>query len=110
MRLEHDNDPSIDAGTRGSDDRRDLGGMVSVVVDHHHAVLFASLLESAIGAAEFLQRRSDALERHASLESYGDGAESVQKVVPARHPEPQTSQLRRCTICGVLGNITRGAK
>ena len=93
MRLEHDDQPPLEPGAGGGDDRRDLGRVVAVVVDDQDAAGLAEQLEAALGAAELGQRRGDGLEAQPELEADGDGGERVQQVVAARHGQPQRAQL-----------------
>ena len=57
VRLEHDDDPPVDAGARRGNHGGNLGRVMAVVVDDHHAVLFAEPLESALGALELRRAR-----------------------------------------------------
>ena len=58
MRLEDDDDAAVEAGAGRGDDGGNLGRVMAVVVDDHHAARFAAQLEAALGAAEILERRS----------------------------------------------------
>ena len=67
------------------EDRRDLHGMVAVIVDHGDAVGFASPGEAPLDAAEACHRLADRLVGNAELMRHRDRRDRVQRVVPSRH-------------------------
>src|SRR4029453_14306498 len=46
MRLKHDDEPSLQRGSRGGHDRGDLGRVMAVVIDDKHAVDLTMTLEA----------------------------------------------------------------
>ena len=74
-----------DNGDCGDDplieDRSDLGGMVSIVVDDQHTVRFAVTLESAFGAVEVRECRSHLHEVDPEAVSHRHGSERILQVM-----------------------------
>ena len=92
VRLEHDHQPPSRRARRG-DHRGNLGGMMAVVVDDHHAAALAAHLEAPFGAAGIRRAPPRCGGTAPELESDGDSPQRVEQVVPAGHLQPQRSEL-----------------
>ena len=93
MRLEYHHQPPIDAGACRRQHRRNLGRVMPIVVDDHHAVFFAKPLESPFGTLELGQCRRDRFERDANLETHGHCSQRIEQVVAAWHLQPQFAEF-----------------
>ena len=80
---------------RGIEHRRNLGRMVTVVVDHRDAVHHAPPFETPLGALELGQRLRDHLEGRAQFQAHGHGRERVQHRMASRHLQPQAPERHR---------------
>ena len=80
MRLETTTMPPIDAGACRGKHRGNLGRVVTVVVDDHHAVFFAEPLESPFGTLELGERRRDRFERDADFEPTATAASALSRL------------------------------
>src|SRR5713226_8498755 len=87
MRLEHGDDPTLEASLGGGQRRADLDGVVTVVIDDDHASHLAAYLEAALDAGETGQRLLDREERNLEIEPDTDGGQRVEDVVPAGDQE-----------------------
>src|SRR5215813_11893620 len=88
MRLEQHDRASTTRANLGSGQRSsNLGGMMTVVIDHHDAVYFTAQLETALRSCEAGQRLCDLFEGNFQLETYCDCCQRVVDVVHARHAQ-----------------------
>src|SRR5208283_2754998 len=71
----------------------DLRGMMSVIVDHRHAIRGADLLKAAVHAVEVLQRAANVLDGHIESDPNGDRGCGVLDVVLAGNTELEFSQI-----------------
>ena len=113
MRLEDGDDPAVVALHGGGQGRRDLGGMVGVVVHHEHAVVDAEPLEAPGGAAERSQMRRRRRRPHARVAEHGQSGQGVEDVVLAwnaqRHPgELRLSRAHDELAAGVVDAVHSG--
>ena len=87
MRLKQHVHPLEAAPTRCLQCGGYLCGVVSVVIHHGHAALYATHLEAAVNTGKALEPVGNVLGRHAHLDRHRYGRRCVQRVVPARHPQ-----------------------
>ena len=85
MRLHHGDDLAVGGLPRCLEHRRDLDGMMAVIVDDGDAVPFAYFGEAPLDAAEARDRLSDDVVGQAQFMRDRDRSRGVQRVVPARH-------------------------
>src|SRR2546422_9696840 len=74
---------------RRRESRLDLGGVVRVVVHHHHASHFTHPLEAAPHSGEFRERRERPLEIRPQLVHHRERRGRIAHVVESRHAQPQ---------------------
>ncbi len=75
------------AATRGGEHRRNLGGVMAVVVDDADASRLAAQLIAALDSAEVGERRRDPVEGDAKLDADRNRRQGVLEVVTARDVE-----------------------
>src|SRR5439155_18760939 len=74
---------------RRRESRLDLGGVVRVVVHHHHASHFTHPLEAPPHSGEFRERRERPLEVRPQLVHHRERRGRIAHVVESRHAQPQ---------------------
>ena len=95
VRLEHAHDAARAGSSRRAQHGRDLGRVVTVVVDDGDPACLAFALEPALGATKLRQGRRDGRKRHVQLQADADRGERVEHVVAARHLQRQRAQASR---------------
>src|SRR5262249_23624662 len=93
MRLEHGDEPTVEASLGGGQRRADLGRMVTIIVDDGHPARLAAYLEAALDAGETGQRLLHRMERNLEIEPEADGGERVEDVVPAGNLQRAFAEL-----------------
>ena len=92
MRLKDDHEPLRLQRPRRRQRRRDLRGMVTVVVDDPVRRAPVLHLEPPFGPAKPLKRRADFLERHAALGGQRDHRQRIADVVAAGNVQHQLTE------------------
>ena len=72
--------------------RRNLGGVVTVVVHHRDAIDDADMLEAALGATKVGEGLGNPRERDIELETNRHGGQRVQHRVPAGHLQGEDAE------------------
>ena len=73
MRLHHRDDPAVRDAASRAQHRRDLDRVVTVIVEHRHAIMLAGTGEAALDAGEALEARADLVVAYAELARHGQG-------------------------------------
>src|SRR4051812_17319798 len=74
------------------DDRRDLGGMVTIVLDHDNPIRLVVPLKPSFRTLKRMQAERNFRPPNAELTPHSNRCERIQDVVPARYRELQASK------------------
>ena len=95
MRLHHSNDFTVSGFSRRLQYRRDLDGMMAVIIDDGDAIPLAGPGKAPPDAAEACDRLSDDIVRKPQFMRDSNSGDGVQGVVTARHWQMQVANLMR---------------
>ena len=103
------------ADARSAERGFDLGGMMTVVVNHGDPRLLAFELKAAIGAAELIKRLGDFVERNFEFQTNCNRGQRVVNIVFARHSQAYRAEhIDAAPNCEarserlVVNNLVRG--
>ena len=93
MGLHNRNHLPARGGACGAQHRRDLHGMMAIIIEDHGAVPVARTGEAPLDAAKARKPRAYGLHRHPQLIGHRDGRRGVEGVVMARHGQHDILQI-----------------